>query len=47
MQGRGGEDEFVPCNARRYLSYRKNKVTVYHAAEHTCPATSIQAKKIC
>ena len=41
--GSGGE--FVPCGARKYLSYGKNKVTVYHVGEHTCPVTSIQKKK--
>ena len=44
-KGCGSEGEFVPCCARRYLSYGKNKVTVYHVGEHTCPVTSIQKKK--
>ncbi|PFX17548.1 hypothetical protein AWC38_SpisGene18123 [Stylophora pistillata] len=44
-KGCGSEGEFVPCAARRYLSYGKNKVTVYHIGEHSCPVTSIQKKK--
>ena len=44
-KGCGSEGEVVPCCARRYLSYGKNKVTVYHVGEHTCPVTSIQKKK--
>ena len=44
-KGCGSGGEFVPCGARKYLSYGKNKVTVYHVGEHTCPVTSIQKKK--
>ena len=29
-KGCGGEGKFVTCSARRYLSYTKKKVTVYH-----------------
>lgn len=44
-KGCGGEGELVPCSARRYLSYGKNNVTVYHIGEHTCPVTPILKKK--
>ena len=43
-KGCGSEGQFVPCGACRYLHYRKNKVTVYHVGEHTCPVTPIQKK---
>ena len=44
-KGCSGEAELEPCHARRYLSYRKSKVTVYHVGEHTCFITSILKKK--
>lgn len=44
-KGCGGEGEFVPCSARRYMSYGKTKVTVYHIGQHTCPITPISKKK--
>lgn len=40
-----GREEFVPFSAHRYLSYAKNKVTVYHIGQNTCPITSITEKK--
>ncbi|KAK3735687.1 hypothetical protein QZH41_003353 [Actinostola sp. cb2023] len=36
-KGCGEKVEHVPCIARRYLSYGKLKVTVYHIGQHTCP----------
>ena len=44
-KGCGKEGEFVPCKARRYLSFAKDKVTIYHIGEHTCPITSTAEKK--
>ena len=44
-KGCGTEGEFVPCRARRYLSFAKKKVTVYHIGQHTCPITSTIEKK--
>jgi len=29
--------EFVPCSARRYISYGKKSAKVYHWRQHTCP----------
>ena len=44
-KGCGKESTFVPCTARRYLDYRKNKVIVYHMGVHTCPVSQPPTKK--
>ena len=44
-KGCGNEGEFLPCYARRYLSYGTNKVTVCHSGEHTCTITPVCVKK--
>ena len=36
-KGCGSPGEFVDCPSRRYITYRKKSVTVYHCGEHTCP----------
>ena len=32
----GSEGKYVPCHARRYVSYGKRKVKVFHHGSHTC-----------
>lgn len=36
----GCSGEFVPCEARRYISYKNNTVKVYHYGIHSCPLTA-------
>ena len=36
-KGCGLAGGFLECPARRYISYGKRSVTVYHCGEHTCP----------
>ena len=32
----GSDGKYVPCHARRYISYGKRKVRVFHQGNHTC-----------
>lgn len=32
----GSDGKYVPCHARRYISYGKRKVKVFHQGNHTC-----------
>lgn len=32
----GNPGQYVACSARRLISYRKNRVEVYHCRDHTC-----------
>ena len=36
--------EFVPCSARRYISYGKKSAKVYHCGQHTCPVIKAPVK---
>ena len=37
-KGCGSVPKFICCPARRYISYGKKSVTIYHYGEHSCPA---------
>ena len=41
----GAEARFVPCSARRYLSYGKKSLTVYHHGQYTCPVVKTLKSK--
>lgn len=43
-KGCGKKGTFVPCHARRYISYREQSVKVYHCGKHTCPVIKSKAK---
>lgn len=43
-KGCGKIAEFIPCSARRYVSYCKTSVKVYHCGRHTCPVIKPLAK---
>lgn len=49
-KGCGEKGIYVSCDARRYLSFRGESVTVYHIGTHSCPvyqeSTKIEAKLI-
>ena len=44
-KGCGAEGTHLPCSARRYISYGKNMVTIYHVGDHTCPVRSKPLQK--
>lgn len=43
-KGCGNIAEFVPCLARRYVSYGGKSLTVYHYGHHTCPVIKRRSK---
>ena len=43
-KGCGNLAEFVPCMARRYVSYGRESLTVYHYGHHTCPVIKRRSK---
>jgi len=43
-KGCGLMAEFVPCSARRYISYGKKSAKVYHCGQHTCPVIKAPVK---
>ena len=45
-KGCGSSGNFLNCPARRYISYGKKSVTVYHCGEHTCPIIRATDKNV-
>ena len=43
-KGCGKIAQFIPCPARRYVSYGKTSVKVYHCGRHTCPVIKPRVK---
>ena len=45
-KGCGIPGEYVDCPSRRYITYGKKSVTVYHCGEHTCPIMRATGKNM-
>ena len=45
-KGCGNVPTFISCPARRYISYGRKSVTVYHYGEHSCPVVKNVEKNV-
>ena len=45
-KGCGSRGEFVDCPSRRYITFGKKSLTVYHCGEHTCPIIRATGKNM-